>query len=67
MFDGFTALANDQTDLVTRDDNFTETASTTVLASHTRGSAGRTIALVGNDVINCGFRVTENKLQILLL
>ena len=63
MFDGFTALADDQSDLVARNDNFAEPTSTTVLAPHARGSTGRTVTLVSDDVINRGLRVSENKCE----
>ena len=62
MFDCFTALADDQTDLVARNDNFAE-PSTSVLAPHARGSTGRTVTLVSDDVINRGLRVSENRCE----
>ena len=66
MFDGFSSLSNDKSDLMTGDNHLEEAASTataasTVLPTHTGRPAVDTVTFVGDNMVDGGFCVPENK------
>jgi hypothetical protein len=65
MLNSLSSLSDDESDLVTSHDHLEETAAsataaaTTSVSAHAWRSALRSVALVGNDVIDRGLRVTK--------
>ena len=72
VFDGFSSLSNDKSDLVAGDNHLEEatsstTAASTVLPTHTGRPAVDTVSLVGDNMVDGGFCVTKNKFNKVIL